>query len=101
MGDSINSHALCKAFNANAWLYEKTQDPQQCDLNDQKECDTVEMNCLVSKDVIKEKNAMSFLCSDKSYLVKSIKQWMLSHFENCQCIINAYPVQTVENDHGN
>ena len=31
-------------------------------MNDQKECDAVDVNYLVSKDIIKEKNIMSFSC---------------------------------------
>ena len=39
-------------------------------MNDQKECDAVEMNCLVSEDVIKEKNATSFLCRHERHVTE-------------------------------
>ena len=70
MGDSINPCALAKAFNANAWLHEKTEDPHRNDLNDQQEFDSVDMNYITLEDIITEDNTKPFLCRFERHLTE-------------------------------
>ena len=70
MGDLINSCALAEAFNANAWLCEKTEDPHRHDLNDQQEFEYVDMNCITSKDIVTEDNTRPFLCRCERHLTE-------------------------------